>query len=120
MQIEFDIEPMGAVRSTQGSKWSSRSQKYYAHMNLTKYLAMEQHYAPGKSLRATFVIAMPKSWSKKKRADMLHAPCESKPDIDNIIKWWLDSLCAEDKQVHSVNCRKVWGERGKVIINEGV
>jgi Holliday junction resolvase RusA-like endonuclease len=37
-------------------------------------------------LDLTFSMGMPKSWSKKKRAEMDGQPCTKKPDLDNLIK----------------------------------
>jgi Holliday junction resolvase RusA-like endonuclease len=39
-----------------------------------------------------FDIPMPKSWSKKKRAEMLNKPHTQKPDLDNLLKLVEDAL----------------------------
>jgi Holliday junction resolvase RusA-like endonuclease len=60
---------------------------------------------------------MPKSWSKKKRKAMNLQPHESKPDLDNLLKGFKDALCENDSFVHTYDqIKKVWGERGQVII----
>lgn len=60
---------------------------------------------------ATF--SPPKSWSKKKVADLLHRPHTQRPDTDNIGKSILDGLnriaFADDGQVFEILIRKVWG-----------
>ena len=61
-----------------------------------------------------------KSWSKKKRADHLWNPHLQKPDLDNCVKGVLDGLnriaFADDSQVYEIECRKMWGEPAKTIV----
>lgn len=74
------------------------------------------------TLRA--IIEMPKSWSKKKKADLngrLH--CQ-KPDSDNCIKAICDGLnniaFTDDQQVAAIEMEKRWGEHSRftVILEE--
>jgi len=39
-----------------------------------------------------FHMPIPKSWSKKKKKEMLHKPHTFKPDISNLIKFYEDAL----------------------------
>lgn len=62
-------------------------------------------------------IAMPQSWSKKKRAGMDGRHSDSKPDIDNLAGSVLDALFPQDdKRVVSLNCSKAWGFEGSMEI----
>ena len=68
------------------------------------------------ALEVTFCIAMPSSWSKKKRSEMNGLAHIGKPDIDNLIKSF-DALndtgiWGDDSQVCEVYARKVWGTTG--------
>ncbi len=60
-------------------------------------------------MHITFYIPVPqKSWSQKKKTahhGMLH---QSKPDIDNLTKAFLDSLVAEDKFIADLSLTKRW------------
>lgn len=60
------------------------------------------------------------SWSQKKRAAALGAPHIQKPDLDNCLKALKDGLnriaWADDSQVASIDCRKVWGARAETVI----
>jgi Holliday junction resolvase RusA-like endonuclease len=58
---------------------------------------------------------MPKSWSKKKKAQMLHSHHKQKPDIDNLLKGLMDALLEEDSHVHMVFTRKIWAEAGSIV-----
>lgn len=63
---------------------------------------------PPTGLHITFFIPVPKSWSKKKKSahhGMIH---QSKPDIDNLTKAFLDSIVAEDKFIGSISVTKRW------------
>ena len=63
-----------------------------------------------------FYLPMPASWSKKKRAALLHSPHCQKPDLDNLAKAVLDGLLpviGDDCRVWQFDVlRKLWAERG--------
>ena len=68
---------------------------------------------------ATF--ACPASWSKKKRAELMHRPHCQKPDGDNLLKCCKDALnriaWGDDGQVCDARVRKVWGLVDQTIIH---
>lgn len=90
--------------------------KYRAFADELRWYARVNNYKPKDSLKADFFLPMPKSWSKKKREQKNLTPHDQKPDIDNMIKAFLDVLMEEDKLVAEVHCRKFWGETGRIII----
>lgn len=61
-----------------------------------------------------------KSWSKKRRAEAMGQWHTQKPDKDNIEKAILDGLnriaYADDSQVASGGCDKIWGEVEKTVV----
>ena len=62
----------------------------------------------------SFVFAMPKSWSEKKRVIMAGRPCMKKPDLDNCMKSVMDGLSGvaypDDKQItDDGGTMKRWG-----------
>lgn len=61
---------------------------------------------------------MPKSWSNKKRNEMLGKPHQQKPDIDNLIKAVLDCLCKDDSYIWNVTALKQWDINGSITIIE--
>ena len=65
-------------------------------------------------------MAMPKAWSKKKRAAMHWQPYPHKPDVDNICKVILDPLNGlaydDDAQVVDQHCVKFYSENPMVIV----
>jgi Holliday junction resolvase RusA-like endonuclease len=63
---------------------------------------------PPCGLKITFYIPVPRTWSKKKKKlhhGIIH---QSKPDIDNLTKAFLDSLVAEDKFIGNISITKRW------------
>ena len=62
----------------------------------------------------------PKSWSKKKTADLIHTPHTQRPDLDNCLKALKDGLnriaWADDSQVAEIKANKIWGNRAKTIV----
>jgi Holliday junction resolvase RusA-like endonuclease len=99
---------MPAKRQTQ----KQRSPKYKAYQKSLYFLAYEQGYELGDAIAIVFGIPMPKSWSKKKKAEHLGTPHRggSGPDTDNLTKGVKDALTGDDAFVH-VNCaRKIWIE----------
>lgn len=73
---------------------------------------------PESGYHVTFVIPMPKSWSKKKRAQHVGQPHQQKPDKDNLEKALLDAVFDEDSHVWDGRVTKIWGETGQIIIEE--
>lgn len=67
-----------------------------------------------------FYLPMPASWSKRKRASMLHSPHCQKPDLDNLAKAVLDGLqplIGDDCRVWQFEVlRKLWAEHGGIGI----
>lgn len=69
-------------------------------------------------LDLTFVLPMPRSWSKGKKIAMDGKPHQQKPDVDNLCKAYLDSLLDDDSRVWDVRSRKLWGVEGRIVIRK--
>jgi len=63
-----------------------------------------------------FTLPMPKSWSKKKRAQMDGEPHQQTPDVDNLAKALLDSVYDNDCRVWDIRFIKRWGVDGRIDI----
>lgn len=70
------------------------------------------------TIRATFET--PKSWSKKKTAELINRPHTQKPDLDNIAKSIKDALnriaYSDDSQVCQMFVSKVWGPTARTVV----
>ena len=66
------------------------------------------------------VFEMPKSWSKRRRAEMLGQYHTQKPDCDNLAKHCLDGMnrvaFLDDGQVADIQTVKIWGSRSETIV----
>ena len=113
----FYIEPMGKPRMTQADKKIKRK-------CTTKYWQFKDEIQRQKgewelSLSGThiiFHIPMPKSFSKKKKRMLKNTFHQQKPDIDNILKAFLDSLFNNDSVVCDLRISKLWSDEGKICI----
>lgn len=70
-----------------------------------------------------FFMPIPKSWSKGKRlkAENENTPHISRPDLDNLAKFVLDSLngvvWTDDAQIYNLCARKVYSPNPRTVIN---
>jgi Holliday junction resolvase RusA-like endonuclease len=111
------ITPVPKPRMTRADKWKQRPVvlRYRAYCDELRLLLGSYDINTGK-LAIDFYMPMPKSWSEKKKRRALLRPHKQKPDIDNLLKGYLDAVLEEDCHVHSVKTRKVWAMEGKIVL----
>lgn len=63
---------------------------------------------PPAGLSLTFFLPMPKTWSKKNKKLHHGLLCQSRPDVDNLLKSFADSLLVEDKFIANITVTKRW------------
>ena len=116
--IVFDIAPMGAPRMVRSDKFNKREVvvRYHAFKDFIRARSASAGYTLGGVFRARFEIALPASWSKKKKEAMRGQPHQQKPDCDNIIKGICDAYNEDDSHVHTMIASKVWADTGRIII----
>jgi Holliday junction resolvase RusA-like endonuclease len=90
-------------------------QKWRAFANEVKRLGITVQ--DGDAL--TFCVAMPTSWSAKKRREHEGQPHRSKPDLDNLIGGLFDAAMPDgDQHIAELGaCRKVWASDGQIIVD---
>lgn len=100
---------------TQRDKWMKRPSvlKYHAFKDHCRLLNVT---LPEDGYKVIFKIPMPKSWSKKKRAEMIAQPHRQKPDLDNLVKALNDSVHQDDSHVWNIHAMKEWSEIPMMII----
>ena len=126
IQFEVKVTPMGAVRMTQRSKWKNQSAKnYLQYKNIIGYAAKKHFEEPINGPVATeieFYYPVPKSWTKKEKADALNGRTFPivKPDIDNVVKGIFDSLnkiaWEDDNRVVALITRKYYSTQPRIVI----
>jgi Holliday junction resolvase RusA-like endonuclease len=123
MEYEFLVTPIGKPRMTQRDKWLKPPReavlKYRLHKKAMEDYAMITKFKLTEILDVDFYIPMPESWSKKKKESMCGKPHQNKPDLDNILKFIMDTLLPEgDQNVHTIVAKKVWDYEGKIIFRD--
>lgn len=131
MKIVFEIlgKPMGKQRPriSRYTKQAYTPTKTLNYENLVKYIFITEYkdFKPFESsvkAKITAIFEVPKSYSKKKRAEVLtwNYGYPHKPDTDNIAKTVLDSLNGlafkDDAQITRLEVEKSYGEQAKVIV----
>lgn len=122
--IVNDIEVMGAVRTTTKiAKYANSKSTYKGAQRYLKYRDWKEKVSSlfcvdfdPISLDLVCSIKMPKSWSKKKKAEMNGKPHNQKPDIDNIGKAIMDACIKEDKAIYRFLGLKFWGYDNQICV----
>lgn len=133
--IRFNITPQTNVRATQGDRIFfriPRDKLFPSGLKRLKRLERCNEYKdslrdeakrlnfeiPVQGMSIKFYIPVPKSWRPWQK-ELMHGKLhQQKPDFDNLLKIFLDSLLTEDKKVghisavskHWVNCENGWIE----------
>ena len=109
-------------RMTKAARWRKRPSvlKFFAFRDAVKQDKSWKIWTlvDMDSFEIEFHVPMPKSWSKKKKADMDKRPHQQRPDLDNYLKAWKDSVYEEDAVVWRVKASKLWTDgTGHIIVN---
>ena len=119
--IEIDMVPMSKPRQTRSDVWKKRPVilKWRAWADEIRLACQYEEFIPGNELVMEFYLPMPKSWSKKKRAELLGKPHEmaTRNDLDNLIKAVMDALIKDDGCVHYLKAKKFWAEKGMIKLD---
>lgn len=106
--MKINIVPVPKPRMTQRDRWAQRPAvvRYRAFCDELREQWGDKPVPEALSL--IFYMPMPSSWSAKKKASMAGVPHQQRPDIDNLIKSFLDALCEDDSYVYRVEAYKFW------------
>ena len=109
--ITINVAPCSKPRMTQADKWKKRPSvvKFFAFRDAVKQSSV--HNIALESFDIEFYIQMPKSWSKKKKELHNGNPHKQRPDLDNYIKAWCDSVFEEDSVVWRFKASKRWTDK---------
>ena len=98
-----------AVKYPQGLLRKRRLERYNLYKHEIWLKAREAGFElPMGLFRIVFYISVPVSWSKKKKAAHHMQPHQSKPDSDNLVKAFFDSMLKEDKAIWDHRATKLW------------
>ncbi len=123
----LNIPPCSKPRMTQRDRWKKRQcvLDFFAFRDRIKQevkrintLLIKESPFDWDNLTVIFLVPMPKSWSKKKKALMAGKPMQQRPDLDNYLKGLFDATHEEDSSIWKVTASKIWTDcTGKIIIN---
>ena len=114
-EFSLVITPIPKPRQTQRDKWMKRPcvMRYRQYKDDLKAAGIKPN---PDGFEITFKLPMPQSWSKKKKAAMDTQPHQQKPDIDNLLKGFMDALFEDDSGIHWVKANKIWGKTGGIKV----
>ena len=124
--ITFEIpgEPVGKGRPrfAKGRTYTpAKTVAYEAHVAACARRAITEPLSGPIHVRVQAVFAVPKSWTKKKKDELMWRPHTQKPDIDNVFKSIADGMegiaYANDSQIASMDCDKAWGDTSRVMVS---
>lgn len=121
--VTLHLDPRPKPRITHQGRFSETAKRYYAYANTLRAIADHVGVTLSRSLSVTFVLPMPKSWSKSKRQAMNGQAHEVRPDLKNLVAALEDILYnrgeRDDSEIHTYrDVRKVWGEQGAITIHD--
>lgn len=111
----YPILPIPKPRMTQRDKWANRP-CVLRYRHFKDACRIHKVHLPVHGATVTFILPMPKSWSKKKRLDFEGRAHQQKPDLDNLIKALGDACYTDDSGIWGISAEKRWGYEGQIII----
>lgn len=124
----LDVTPIPAPRMTRSDKWKTNpthsDPRKRQRKSVNRYFAFRNAIDVYRNLGLTlnqelnicFVLPMPKSYSKKKRAELYGQYHELTPDRDNLLKAYQDAFSDNDGFVADGRTIKIWGNVGYIIL----
>ncbi len=116
------IAPKPAPRMNYRFK-NERAVAYLAWKKVVRELALKEGLAPGMKpvkVRVVFYMEIPTSWNRAKKTELQMQLYQGTPDLDNLLKGFLDACFDEDKSIARVIAEKRWAAVGgiefKVVI----
>lgn len=115
--MEYKITPIAKPRMTGRDKWLKPPRpSVKRYWDFCLQCKLERVVLPCFGAHVTFILPMPKSWSKKKKIRHDGKPHMNIPDLDNITKALGDAIYKEDSSIYDIHVTKLWGYEGKIII----
>ncbi len=115
---EIFLDPVAKPRMTRRDVWKRRP----VVLKYRKYCDDLRDKFPFKELndsyKVVFHVKMPKSWTKKKKKELVGKPHQQRPDLDNFVKAFNDALKEEDSTVYKTNASKYWATDGYIQITQ--
>lgn len=112
----YDVAPTAKVRQTQSDRWKKRPcvMRYRAFADALREKDCELKDGDA----VTFVIAMPDSWSEKKRREHDGKHHRQRPDLDNLLGGLMDAIMPDSDShiAYLATVSKIWGRQPAILI----
>lgn len=115
MTIELNVVPRTKPRMTTSDKWKKRP-CVLSYREYKDLLREELKNFPEFKLLDAFEITFIMPIKNKKNKDGM--PHKQRPDIDNLLKGFLDAILEEDSYIWDVRAIKLFGDNPKIIITQ--
>ena len=111
----YPITPCPKPRQTRSDKWKQRPcvMRYRAFADEVR---LHNVVIQESGNHVVFHMPMPKSWSKKKKLEMIGMPHQQKPDWDNLAKALCDAVHSDDSFIFDFRATKLWAEKGAIEV----
>jgi len=118
--IRYPKKAIAKPRMTRADTWKKRPivLRYWEYKDDIKNWGVQNNFKLKEEIYVKFYIPMPKSWSIKKKAEMLYKKHQQRPDVDNLLKGLMDAFLEEDSHVHTVYAQKFWDSEGSIEFYE--
>lgn len=113
----FDIPPTPAPRQSARDKWKP-SKPVLRYRAFRDEVAFKVKELPEDFFHIVFLIAVPASWSEKKKREHIGQPHRQKPDKDNLEKAFIDAIYrhSDDAHVWNTASTKLWAGMPGIVI----
>jgi Holliday junction resolvase RusA-like endonuclease len=114
------VKIMGKPRMVRSDAWRGRKcvDVYWKYKDELVRQAKKKVVTVGDNIDLCFYIKIPESWSKNKKKEMYLQPHQGKPDLDNLIKGFLDALKVKDQEVFAIIAKKLWSYDNEIVYRE--
>lgn len=113
MRYEFPLVPVPKPRMTRADAWRKRPcvLRYRAFADELKKQAEDLGFTvPASGLSLEFHLQIAKTVKRE-----VGSPHQQRPDIDNLVKAFLDALCDEDSYVWNIRAEKRWSQTPFIV-----
>ena len=125
LERKNEYKIIGEIKGKGRPRTNFYSKKIYTPITTKRYEKLIRSNIPMHKVDGAITIdlechfKMPK-WSNKKRKEMVGKPTLKTPDVDNIVKIYLDALNGwlyeDDKQVYKISATKIWDVEEYVLV----
>jgi len=116
----YDIVPVPLPRLSRRDTFPPfrpAASRFYSFRDQVQYSRLE---IPPAGAHVLFDLPVPKSWSERRKSEMIGSPHERVPDLDNMLKALLDSVFfgSTDAHVSDIRITKRWSRSGGIYVRE--